>query len=142
MTRHLPIALFLLTAAAAIGSQAGDKVSSTEASAVRQGEYACVFRFGGTFFDSNPLFILPGNRYRAKGGEGSWSYSAGTRRIAFSSGVLARDFTTATYVPSGPVKGGLKNKKGPAIILAPSAAYKKIHGPEAVPLHCYLKPQE
>lgn len=118
--------------------RAADKAPA-KASPVSAGQYACVFGFGGTFFDTNPLTIAPDNRYRSTGGEGTFSYSAAARQIKFLTGVLARDFTTAAYVPSGPVQGGLKNKKGPAIVLKPSASYKKIHGDEAVPLYCYLR---
>lgn len=142
MTAHRTIALLLLTVAAAIGSQAAGDTPSTKTSPVRQGEYACVFGFGDTFFDSSPLFIMPENRYRWSRGEGAWTYAAGAREITFTSGPMARDFNKATYVASGVVKGGLKKKSGPAIVLKPSAAYKKIHGAEAVPLYCYLKAQK
>lgn len=127
----------MVAAAVATGSYAG---STAKPSPVREGQYGCVFGFGGTFFDTNSLLMEGGNRYRSANGDGTWSYSAGAHELKFLTGVLARDFSTGTYVASGPVRGGLKNKKGPAIILKPSAAYKKAHGAEGVPLYCYLKP--
>ncbi len=129
----------LLLATATIGSGLAADKTAPARSVVREGRYACVFNFGGTFFDSSAITIQPGNKYVSQNGEGSWSYSAAEQQIKFENGTLARDFTTATYVASGPVQGGLKNKKGPAMVLKPSAAYKKMHGAEAVPLYCYLK---
>jgi hypothetical protein len=141
MTRFPLLALTLAVFLTA--SHAQDKTATpARPSPVREGKYACVFGFGGQFFDTNPLVIMPANKYQASGGTGAWTYSAAARQITFNSGILARDFTTASYVASGPVQGGLKKKKGPAIVLKPSAAYKKVHGDEAVPLYCYLDSQK
>ncbi len=131
------IGMLLLAFAIGGHGQAADKAAPKPP--IRTGSYACMFNFGGTFFDSSPISIQADNRYTSKNGEGKWSYAAASHEITFETGVLARDFPKATYVASGPVEGGLKKKTGPAMVLKPSAAYKKAHGAEAVPLYCYLK---
>ncbi len=106
-------------------------------SPVREGQYSCVFNFGGQFFDSKPIKVETG-KYRSSSGEGTWTYLPSTRTLKFLTGSLAPNFT-GSYVASGVVPGGLKNKKGPAIVLKPTATYKKRQGSEAVPLYCYLE---
>lgn len=139
MTMNRALAVLLVAAVVGSGSLAAD--NPAKPSPVRAGQYGCVFGFGGTFFDTHPVTMEGGNRYRSANGDGTWSYSATKHEIKFVSGALARDFPTATYVASGPVRGGLKNKNGPAMILLPSEASKKARGSEAVPLYCYLKAQ-
>src|ERR1051325_1712372 len=121
-----------------VGVQVADAAPkpTPQTAAVRPGQYACVFAFGGQFFDSKPIYLRDGNRYESQQGAGTWSYQAKNRLVKFS-GSLARDYVDAQYVSSGSVPGGLKKKQGPALVLKPSAAPRKAKGMEAVPMYCY-----
>ena len=130
-------ALVALNANALDGHGANAKSGS-----IAKGQYSCVFAFAGQFFDTKPIVIQDGNRYEGPMGSGTWKYSPATKQIKFNSGVLAQKFSNGIYVPAGPVPGGLKKRKGPAIVLKPSAEYKKRQGEEAVPQYCYLEPSQ
>jgi hypothetical protein len=138
--RSKAIVLAIILAAGAQALVAAEK-PATKSRGVPQGRYACVFHFGGTFFDSKPIHLLDGNRYEAASGTGTWKYEAATRQVTFS-GILARDYGPARYFAAGLIPGGLKNKKGPALVLKPSAAARKQKGMEAVPLYCYLSEEK
>jgi hypothetical protein len=129
---------FALVAAFAVFDSSAAAQKPKTAPHPRPGQYACVFAFGGQFFDTKPITIQDGNKYQTSSGDGTWRYEPATSRIRFQTGVLARDYPFGQYVDQGPVRGGLKNKKGPAVVLQPSASYKKRQGQEAVSQYCYL----